>query len=222
MMRHLISLLRCRSGAAAGEFAMIVPLLMIVMLGIIDTGRYMWDVNRAEKATQAGARVAIVTDAVSPGLIDEDYAGKNVGGTLIQPGGNIPLAALGTIKCTSTGCVCETAPCPSSLGTLNSTIFNNVLVARMQLLMPTIKPENVVIRYSGSGLGTAGSIGSSSGGGGGGGGGPADSMEVSPLITVSLQDMTFTPAATLTLLNVKLPTAETTLSAEDVSGSYSN
>jgi hypothetical protein len=216
MSRALLALLRCRSGAAATEFAIVLPALIMLLFGTIDAGRFLWEVNSAEKATQAGARLATVTDAVSPDLIDEDYAGDTYGGTLVQPGGSIPAEALGSVLCTSTACSCEAAPCPANLGAVDSATFNNVLVARMQLMMPSIAPENVEVRYSSSGLGTAGSIG-----GGGGGGGAADTMEVSPLITVSLKDMEFTPLTTFGIIKWPLPAAATTLPAEDVSGEFS-
>ena len=56
------SLLRDRSAASAAEFALVLPLLLLFLFGIIDAGRFMWEYNRAEKATQVGARVAVVTD----------------------------------------------------------------------------------------------------------------------------------------------------------------
>ena len=54
-------LLLDRTASSAAEFAMVLPLLILFLFGIIDGGRYMWEVNKAEKATQAGARVAIAT-----------------------------------------------------------------------------------------------------------------------------------------------------------------
>ena len=40
------------SGASASEFALVLPLMLIFLLGIMDTGFYAWQINRAEKATQ--------------------------------------------------------------------------------------------------------------------------------------------------------------------------
>ena len=57
-------LCRDRSGAGAAEFALVLPLFLMFLLGIIDAGRYMWEHNRAEKATQMGTRYAVVTDMV--------------------------------------------------------------------------------------------------------------------------------------------------------------
>jgi hypothetical protein len=203
------------SGASAAEFALILPLFLVMMFGVFDAGRFMWESNEAEKATQVGARVAIVTDVLSSGLRDEDYAGKTVGGTTLGPGDIIPAAALGSLKCTSTGCSCETAPCPSSLGTFNSTLFTNVLVTRMKQMYPAIKAENVIVRYQGSGFGMAEAAA-------GGGGGGAEQMEISPLVTVTLTGVQFRPLTTFALKTITMPDFSTTLTAEDASGQYSN
>src|SRR3546814_20530466 len=64
MMRLLTRLARSSSGATAAAFAMVLPLLLIFLLGIIAVGRLMWTWNRAEKATQLGVRVAVVADMV--------------------------------------------------------------------------------------------------------------------------------------------------------------
>src|SRR3982750_4462997 len=158
-------LLQSTSGASAAEFGLVLPLFLVLLFGVIDGGRFMWESNQAEKATQVGARIASVTDVLSSGLRDEDYAGQNVGGKTLAPGDLIPAAALGSVMCTSTGCTCETAPCPSNLGTFNSTVFTNVLVTRMKWMYPSITAANVIVRYRGSGFGLA----EASGGGGGGG-----------------------------------------------------
>jgi hypothetical protein len=207
-------LLQSTLGASAAEFALVLPLFLVLLFGVIDGGRFMWESNEAEKATQVGARVAVVTDVLSSGLRDEDYAGQTVGGTTLQSGDLIPAAALGSVECTSTGCVCETPPCPSSLGTFNSTLFTNVLVTRMKQMYPSIKAENVVVRYKGSGFGFA----EASGGGGGG----TEQMEVSPLVTVTLTGIQFHPLTTFTLKSVTMPDFSTTLTDEDASGQYSN
>ena len=214
-------LLRSTDAASGVEFALVLPLFLILLFGIIDGGRFIYEYNEAEKATQVGARVAVVTNVLSSGLRDEDYAGQVVGGTTIGPGGRIPAGALGSIKCTSAGCVGETAPFPSDLGTFDTDTFNNVLVARMQQIYPAIKPENVIVRYSGSGFGFAGSV-SGGGGGGGGGGGTPEQMEISPLVTVTLTGVEFQPITAMLLARVTMPSFSTTLTAEDASGAYSN
>jgi Flp pilus assembly protein TadG len=208
-------LLKSTSGSSAAEFGLVLPLFLALLFGVIDGGRFMWESNEAEKATQVGARIAIVTDVLSSGLRDEDYAGQNVGGTTLAPGDAIPAAALGSVKCTSTGCTCETAPCPSNLGTFNSTVFTNVLITRMKWMYPSVTAANVIVRYRGSGFGLAEASG-------GGGGGATEQMEISPLVTVTLTGVQFRPLTTLGLKSVTMPDFSTTLTAEDASGQYSN
>src|SRR3546814_18583321 len=74
MMRLLTRLARSSSGATAAEFAMVLPLLLIFLLGIIDVGRLMWTWNRAEQATQMGVRFAVVADMVPGNLAAYDFA----------------------------------------------------------------------------------------------------------------------------------------------------
>jgi hypothetical protein len=94
---------------------------------------------------------------------------------------------------------------------VNSAAFN-VVLARMQQMFPRIAATNVVVRYSGSGLGYASN----------GSGGTAEAPEISPLVTVTLTDMTFRPLTSLALAQMNMPAFSTTLSAEDASGAYSN
>jgi hypothetical protein len=219
MIRIIRNLLKCTSGATAVEFTLVLPLLLILLFGIIDGGRFVWEYNEAEKATQVGARMAVVTNVLASGLRDENYAGKVVDGTTLAPGARIPADALGVVKCDSSGCSCETSPCPSDLGTFDSDTFTNVLVARMQQIYPKITLDNVEVRYSGSGLGFAGSAVS---GGGGGGGAVSETMEVSPLVTVTLKGIQFNPVTSLMLAGITMQSISTTLTSEDASGAYSN
>lgn len=216
---RLVALLKSTSAASAAEFALVLPLLLLFLFGIIDAGRFMWEYNRAEKATQAGARLAIVTDPLPSGLIAEDYVGNTYNGTKLAAGDLIPAEALGKVICTSTGCSCQTSPCPEPVGTMDAAIFNDVLVARMKRIFPSIEASNVEMIYSGSGFGFAGGTDS---GGGGGGPAPPEVMEISPLITVRVKDVQFRPITTLMFVTVTMPTFSTTLSAEDASGVYSN
>ena len=216
MVRKLI---QDEEAASAAEFALVLPLFLLLLFGTIDAGRFIWEYNRAEKATQIGARLATVTDPLSSGLIEEDYAGQDPGSGPIGAGDLIPAAALGSLMCTSAGCQCETAPCPA-VGTFDSDTFNNTLVARMKQIYPAIEAENVEVRYKGSGFGYAGSA--TGGGGGGGGGAPPEIMEISPLITVTLTGLQFRPITTLLLAQMGMPSFSTTLTAEDASGQYSN
>jgi Flp pilus assembly protein TadG len=200
-------LLRSESGASAAEFALVLPLLLLLLFGIFDAGRYMWQTNAAEKATQMGARMAVVTYPLDSGLASASYVGVTVGSQTLTQGDRIPAGALGTLRCTNTGCSCNTAPCPTA-GTYNGTAFTTI-VNRMKAFKPDIAAANVIVDYSGSGVGYAGD---------------PNGMEIAPLVTVSLQNVDFRPITTFLFpdLSIPLPDVRTSLTAEDSVGAQSN
>jgi Flp pilus assembly protein TadG len=192
-----------RRAASAAEFGLVLPLLLLLLFGIIDMGRFFWQLNESEKATQMGARLAIVTTPVSPDLVGASY----VNGSVTKSGDLIPASALGTLKCTNAGCSCQTGTCPVANGSVDTTAFN-VIVSRMTAINPAIRAANVSVSYSGSGFGYAG---------------PADeTMDVQPLVTVRLQNVQFNFLSLLGLASIDMPPAQATLTAEDSSGSFSN
>jgi hypothetical protein len=197
-------LLLDRAGSSAAEFALVLPLLMLLLFGVIDAGRWIWTYNQAEKATQMGARFAIVTNTITSGL-NSSYVGT---GGLTQ-GDPIPASAFGKVRCTDASCTCVTAPCPA-LGAFTQANFRNV-VNRMKLFLPGLQYSNVYIEYSSSGLGYAGS--------------PV-LPDLSPLVTVQIgapaTPFQFRPLTILAIRSVNMPAFTTTLSAEDLSGSVSN
>lgn len=211
-MTGLRALALCRRGATAAEFAMVLPLALLLLFGIFDVGRYMWDVNQVEKAVQMGARYAIATRLVAEGLNTyelEDY-NTHCGGTL-RPGDTICRGALGQISCTGTAssatCRCDAAPCPD-VGAVNDQAFANI-VARMRYIMPRIAPENVIVRYAGSGLGYAGDPTENEDG---------DPLsDIAPVVTVQVRGLTL---RTMTMFGgeVALPRASASLTLEDGEG----
>lgn len=194
----LRSLLADKRAASAAEFAMVLPLLIILLFGIIDAGRYMWSVNRAEKAAQMGVRMAVVTDYVSSSIGDE-YVGQC--STPLGQGDPIPAECFSTITCSKPA---NTVTCTS--GTAIEDPFNAV-VDRMQLLMPELADANVQIIYSPSGLGYAGD---------------PNGPDVAPLVTVRLSGLSFSPIVTLAFANVGLPEVRSSLTFEDGTGTASN
>lgn len=196
-----------RSGASAAEFALVLPLLILFLFGIIDGGRYLWEVNKAEKATQAGARVAIVTDVLDDGLGGEDYVDQIFNGVTLTQGDLIPLSALGQMTCNSAGCSCVSGNCPTVIGPSDYDDRFNRIVERMQFMKPDIEPSDVTVSYRGSGLGFAGD---------------PNGMEIAPLVTVELQNVAFNPLVLAGLATVSLPPFRTTLTAEDSAGDDSN
>ena len=195
--------------ASAAEFAMILPLALLMLFGVIDAGMYGWQLNEYEKATQMGVRYAIVTDVVSEGLADEGltYVGETTcGGGGLVAGQTICADALGTIVCTSADCSC-TGNCPANADTLDATAFGNI-VARMQRFQPRIAAADVTVEYRGSGLGFAGD---------------PNKPEISPIVTVRVNDAVYTPMV-LSFFggSVPLPDFSYSLTLEDGEGTASS
>lgn len=199
-------LFRDERGTTAAEFALILPVMLLLLLGVIDTGMYTWRINQAEKAAQMGVRYAVVTNLVASGLASEDYVDATSCGATLTAGDTICAAALGKLLCSSTGnCTCATSPCPGSL-TRDTAAFDNV-VARVRAMAPWVTAANVKIEYTGSGLGYAGD----------------PDLSIAPLVTVRLEGMTYQPISGVIVGgSFQLPAIGRSLTMEDGKGARSN
>jgi TadE-like protein len=202
-MNMLRRFTRDTSGGPAAEFALVLPLALIFLFGIIDVGRYMWEVNRAEKATQTGARWAVATDIIASGLVDYSFT---VDGGILQ-GEPIPEADFPGVECDSTGCSCANGgSCDFDLDA-NADSFN-ALVDRMNDIKVDIGAANVIVNYRYSGLGYAGD---------------PNGPDVAPIVTVQVQNLAFTPLIGALLgITFNIPTLSYSLTMEDGAGGFSN
>jgi Flp pilus assembly protein TadG len=203
-MSRLTLILRRQDAATSAEFAMVLPLLILFLLGTIDVGRYMWGLNKVEKATQMGARMAVVTTMVPGGLAAANY------GTSLGQGASIPTSSFGAAQCAkpaaSVTCTCATTPCPT-LTPVDTAAFNAV-TGRMKLIAPMVTDPNVTIDYTNSGLGYAGD---------------PTGPDVAPIVTVTAANVPFRPLVFMFLGgNLKLPTVSASLTLEDGQGNFSN
>ena len=199
----LVEFLRNERGAGAAEFALVVPVLLLFILGTIDVGLYAWNINRLEKATQLGTRWAVATDMVPSGLASYSFAVS--GG--IEQGTVVPITAFPGVDCTSTACTCASGGSCAFAMTHNTTAFN-AIVTRMQDAEPRIAASNVTVDYAWSGLGYAGD---------------PNGPDVSPIVTVEVTGMTFRPITGLLFgATVSLPQSRYSLTAEDSEGTVSN
>ncbi|MBX7458999.1 pilus assembly protein [Qipengyuania sp. 1NDH17] len=189
-------------GAAAAEFALIVPLMVIFLLGIMDVGFYAWTINRAEKATQMGARWAVATDMVPQDLYSYSYA---VSGGVPQ-GTTVPADKFPGVTCTDTSCTCKAGGTCSFGLTRDAAAFTSI-VERMQTFQNGINADNVQIDYDWSGLGYSGD---------------PNGPDVAPIVTVRLTGMQHTPIFTLLVGTVDLPEFAYSLTSEDSNGTFSN
>jgi hypothetical protein len=206
--------LRDQRGGGAVEFALVLPFLILMLFGIIDCGQWLWYYNMASKATQAGARVAAVTQIIPSGLALKSYVGETVNGVVLTQGDVIPASALPKVTCTGSNSSTVSCSCPACSG-LTLTPYNATgwasIVSQMQKMYPGIQATNVTVEYRGSGVGYAGDPGG---------------MDVSPLVTVKLgapaTPLQFRPLTGFLLASINMPPFATTLTAEDAVGTVSN
>lgn len=174
--------LRDQRGTSAAEFALVLPVALLFFFGIIDGGRYAWAMNRLEKAVQMGTRTAVVTDLVASDFntdaVNDAYIGFDCpavdadGAPITKPiqvGDPICAEAVATVTCTSAGC---------GGGGFDSAAFANIL-ARMRVVDPSIRDEEVRVTYSGSGIGYAGDPATDDDGN--------DLSDAAPIVTVSIE-----------------------------------
>ena len=202
-MSILNRLLRSERAASAAEFALVLPLFLLLLFGIVDSGRFMWEYNQAEKATQMGARFAVVTDPVLNGLYTYSFS---VSGGIPQ-GSAVPTTSFDTATCDNSTCSCSPGGGFCSATSRNATAFTN-LVTRMSYMYPQIAASNVQIQYKNVGLGFAGD---------------PDGPDVSPLVTVSLTGLQFHPITCLVFAcSINMPDFRAGLTLEDATGTESN
>ena len=195
-LRHLVLDDR---GVSAVEFAVVLPLLLFFLFGIIDAGRFMWDYNRAEKATEVGARYAVVTDLVAAGLDTYSFAVSDG----VTQGDPVPVANFDNASCNSAtspnSCDCVGGNVCGSI-VYDGTAFSNI-VGHMQAMYPGIQPTNVEIDYKNVGLGYSGD---------------PNGPDVAPLVTVKLRDLTFQPIVCVLFgCSFDMPSFRTALTLED-------
>ena len=200
-------LIRDKRGVSCVEFVLVAAVFFMMIFGLIDFSRAMWEWNAAAKATQFGARHAVVSDIVS---IDyRVFSALSVG---LNAGDDIPTEVGGNPVIVPIFCSDDdTGPglaigCGTSLGGLAAVKANEVafeaIVLEMQKKYGRIEAHNVVIEYRHIGLGFAGN--------------PLG-PDIDPLVIVTLRDMEFnfvTPGLA-GLFPIDMPDFAASLTGED-------
>jgi Flp pilus assembly pilin Flp len=146
---------RDASGAVAVEFGLVGGMFIVMLLGMMEFGTAFWQWNRASKALQLGVRLAAVSDPVSSDL----KTMTGISGT-VEEGDPMPYFQR----------ICTGASKTCSGGTFDQQALQTLVYGRgnaacptttqrypaMCQLFPRIRPENVVVEYTQTGLGFAG------------------------------------------------------------------
>jgi Flp pilus assembly protein TadG len=201
---------REQTGAAFAEFALLLPLVLMVVCGSIDFLYAFYQWNAAAKAVEVGARIAAVSDPVATGLNNLSNQAVLNG---FAPGATMPYFM---VTCSAGTCSCD-GMCVG----LAANPFNGVAMDRIVFgpgnkacgegssyhqigmcdVLSSITAANVVVTYTQTGLGYAGRPG-----------GPV------PTITVSLKDMRFHFFFLSFMFgaDIAMPAIATTITAEDL------
>lgn len=139
------------------EMAIAMPLLLTLLLGFVDFGYAFYQWNAANKAVQAGARLAQVSTPVASGLSLEAKTPSNS----LDVGKAVPANtysyictadASGTASCTcGTGATCQNLT--ASQAAFDFIFSGNSSQPGMQTFLPLLAKSEVQIQYQASGLG---------------------------------------------------------------------
>jgi hypothetical protein len=143
MLRHLRA---CERGAATVEFVVVAPVFLLLFFGVIETASAFFWWKTAEKATQLGARLAIVRDPAATGvpLRNPRRSGALFGLACGHASDPCDFESQSTWICSggSSGCSPEA--------------FDNIITEMRRVFGQAIADENLIITYSYAGLGYAG------------------------------------------------------------------
>ncbi len=129
---------RDTSGTTLVEMAIVMPLLLLLIFGVLEYGRLFWITSITQKATAVAVRLAAVRPPVCPDVPDV------ISAVSVSPGGTAPK--FGTIC--RTGGVCANLGeqvCALNLGT----VTGQEIWTRVAALMPPgSTAANIRLRYS--------------------------------------------------------------------------
>lgn len=147
-MRSVVKLWACRKGASLAEFALMLPLMLLMTFGMLETGFFVWQVQQGEIAANRAVRLASTRTLLIPGSIADCGPGT-------------PPNAIAGQECShlagndlSEWAVCYGDGTGSPAGRCGPDVA--ALVTEIQRFYPRAEPENIVISFHGAGLGFQG------------------------------------------------------------------
>jgi Flp pilus assembly pilin Flp len=197
---------RDEDGGTLVEYALVAPLLMTLIVGAIDLSYMLFQWQGAVKATQIGARLAIVMDRAAPGLASFDGSGNAAIGLSCMGADGLPIAAcnFGTVTCTSkNGCTCVGAHC-AGIGGAPGPTFTTIL-KQMQIVLPQLAATNLQIKYTANGFGYVGF--------------PASANVTVSIVGLKYQFFALSAFETVFPASMSIPASSATLASEDLKSS---
>jgi len=192
-MSHFSQFLKDRRGATIVEFTLIAPMLLLLTFAIAEFGLFFWQFNSAEKATQLGARSAATSSLVTTWVSDCGTAS-----TSSVPIGTECRDIVGYNHAWTYTCD------GASLAVNCDSVAMARIVAQMRTFFPRLLMENVIVEFSGTGLGFVGR------------GSPV------PLVSVSLQNMQYDFIAVHLFIgwtgSIDMPPFRASITGEDLNG----
>lgn len=205
---------RDENGAAMVEMSIVLTLFLLLTMGFVDFAHAFYRWNSASKAVQVGARMASISDPVATALTVRPWGGNTPGA---------PTGAYGPYECKY---VSGTPSCTNGGGAFIAANFSRIFRGDVPManddscaqptgtqrrglchFLPGIRRDNVVITYTGSGLGYQGRA-----------------AGAVPTITVELRNVNFQFFFVGPLLNIAnaitMPTMLSTVTGEDMKASW--
>lgn len=149
-------LLRDDGGAALVEAALVLPILLLLVFGVLEISFYVWTSSLASKAVQLGVRRAVLSDAVAvgPGLDPAESAtywdGRSPGTPCFPAPDGTSACPRFSVTCGSlSACQCTGDACRFSFSAQRLT----PILKAMQSVMPDLTAGNIEISYTTNGLG---------------------------------------------------------------------
>lgn len=190
-------------GSALVEAALVLPVLLLLLFGVIDFTLFVSQSSSANKAVHLGVRKAIVSDPVAagPGLTPAEsstyWNGLPLGTKCSIDASNVSPCPVFAVECSAgSGCNCSGARCGFVLIQANMA----PILSAMRAALPQIRPDQIQVRYATNYLGYVGRP-----------------VPVPADVTVSITGMAYEPIFLNNLLGPSLPIrASATLPGESM------
>lgn len=179
----------CERGASLPEFAMILPVLSLLLVGMLEMGYLMWQFQQGSIASKKAVRIAATRTLIAPGSIDDC-------------GPTTPSTAVAGTKCSEVPDYSVWATCRGD-GSGDAACGPDVarVGAEVARFYPAVNPQDIVIELSGGGMGFVGM------------GRPV------PVVTVRFENVDFdfiVLGGLADLLPVRMPSMSASAAAEDL------